>query len=162
MTKIRMMTRRSEQLSITGLLIAIACLAPLVIAASGPTASAENPQDILIVVNNSSKISQLSVAELRDYFLKTRKTWPDGSKVVPINAKEVALRDAFRVRVLSMSAAEEQRYWQNQAIRTGEQTPPEFDNTLKATYRLPGAVSYVFRKNLVQKVVKVVSVVPVK
>jgi len=73
MTKIRMMTRRSEQLSITGLLIAIACLAPLVIAASGPTASAENPQDILIVVNNSSKISQLSVAELRDYFLKTRK-----------------------------------------------------------------------------------------
>ena len=156
------MNRTTKLLTGVALLLGIAFLGALAIPTSSSAAGAEDPKDIMVVVNKASKVSSLSVDELREYFLKTRKTWPDGSKVVPVNAKQPELRNLFRQKVLSMSAADEQRYWQNQMIRGGQDTPPEFDNTLKATFRLASAISYVFRKDLISNVVKVVAVIPTK
>jgi hypothetical protein len=161
-TYIQMMTGTTKLFTVVAFLLGVALLGTLALPTSGSAAGAENPKDLLIVVNTASKVTNLSVDQLREYFLKTRKTWPDGSKVVPVNTREPELRNVFRQKVLSMSASEEQRYWQDQMIRTGEQMPPEFDNALKATFRLSGAVSYVFRKDLLKNVVKVVAVIPAK
>lgn len=157
---IQMINRTTKPPKVVALLLSIAFLGTLALPTSSAATGAENPKDIIIVVNRASKVSSLSVDEIREYFLRIRRTWPDGKKVVPVNAKQPALRNLFRQKVLSMSGADEQRYWQDQMIRGGSDTPPEFDNTLKATFSLPGAISYVFRKDLIENVVKVVAVIP--
>jgi len=129
---------------------------PTSISASGSA----NPDDLLIVANNSVSTDHVSVTQVRDYFLKKRSTWPGGDKAIPVNAKDKALREAFRKRVLLMSADEEQRYWQNQMVRSAAKAPPEFSNPLKAVFKLKGGLSYVFRKDFPGKIVKIVLEIP--
>ena len=135
---------------------AIITTVPTSISASGSA----NPYDLLIVANRSSKTDSLTVVRVRDYFLKKRYSYSGGEKVVPINAKEKTLRNAFRKRVLEMSAEEEQRYWQYRMVRSAVDAPPEFGNTLKAAFKLKGGLSYVFRKDYRENVVKIVLEIP--
>lgn len=124
-------------------------------------ASAENPEDILIVVNGSIKNEQVTKDNLRDIFLKKRGNWSSGIRAVPVYSKNIALHSDFRERLLNMSSSEEARYWQQLKIRTGESKPVSFDNTLKAVFRLRGAVSYIYRSQYQKGATNVVFVLPV-
>lgn len=143
---------------ILGVIVSAACILaiPTSISASGST----NPYDLLIVVNKSVETDHLTIYQVRDYFLKKRSGWPEGSKAIPVNAKDKTLREAFRQRVLLMSTVEEQRYWQNQLVRSAKKAPPEFSNTLKAVFKLRGSLGYVFRKDYLKNVVNVVLEIP--
>jgi hypothetical protein len=123
------------------------------------TAHADNPNDILVVANNSVPISSISTAELKSIFLKKKGRWKNGSKAFPIHAKEgTTLRKAFGQRLLNMELSRELSYWQEQKIRKGIMPPATFSNLLKAVYKVKGSVSYVFRSNYKAGVVKILAV----
>ncbi len=139
--------------------IFIVSLALIVLGAPGHT-SADEPDDILIIVNKSIRVERLSEIEIKLIFLK-KKTHLNGKKINAFNAKENSeLRAAFQQRVIKMNAEEEGNYWQDQKVRTGLRAPPEFGDTRKAVFHVANSLSYVFRKQHVEGVYKVVAVIP--
>ena len=122
--------------------------------------AADNPRDILIVVNTSVNISSVNLTVIKDLFLKIRIAWNNGKKVVPINPNNDQLRNDFRKRVLNMDDAAERRYWEDLKVKYGQSEPPVFSNNLKAVFKLPGSVSYVYRKDYRSNVAKIIFVVP--
>jgi len=144
----------------TRVLLAIALLLTTVLAAPSP-ASSDDPEDILVIVNNAVGAKKAKVDEIREIFLKKRTNWPGGGTAVPVNAGEgTALRKEFRRRVLSMNAREEQDYWNDKKIKTGVSCPVEFGNTLKAVFKLRNSVSYVYRSQYREGVARVLMVLP--
>ncbi len=124
-------------------------------------AAAQSPDDILVVVNSASNADSVGAAELRDVFLKKRSRWRAGGQATPIHASEnSSLRHDFRQRLLEMTSAEEEKYWSDRRIRNGTQPPVEFSNTLRAVFKLDGAVSYVYRSDYKEGIAKVVLVIP--
>jgi ABC-type phosphate transport system substrate-binding protein len=124
-------------------------------------AAAESPDDILIVVNKSVTAGSTTVAELRNIFLKKKTSWRTGDQVVPVHATSGSkLRSAFQKRLLGMSATEEREYWKNAKIKHALMEPATFNDTLKAVFKLRGAVSYVFRSQYKEGVAKILLVLP--
>ena len=122
--------------------------------------AAENPNDILIVVNNKVAVSAVSIGEVRDIFLKNKTHWSASQKALPINSKDSALRDDFRSRVLKMNSAAEERHWRDAKVRDNKTEPASFGDSLKAVFKLPGAIGYVYRKDYNSSAAKVVLVIP--
>ena len=127
--------------------------------AAGPATG--GPEDLIIVVNKANKRNSITLAELREYFLRKRHTWGPGQKSVPIHAKSTTrVREAFNRKVLNMSVNEELQYWQNRKIKFGDSSIVEFGNNLKAVFKIKGSISYVFRSDYKEGVVKVLLVIP--
>ena len=124
-------------------------------------ALAQSPDDILIIANRDVGDNAISVEVLASLFSKERLTWSNGVKVVPIHAKDPVLKTQFLQSVLGLSLAEDQRYWKEQRIKKGVSPPPEFSNTLKAVFKLKGAVSYLYRAQYRDNVSKILLVLPV-
>jgi ABC-type phosphate transport system substrate-binding protein len=123
--------------------------------------SAESPKDILIVANSAAGVNKVSLADVRDMFLKKRTSWPGGAKVVPVNINDGnGLRNDFRAKVLGMTSAQEKAYWQERKIKAGESTPSEFGDTLRAVFKLRGAIGYVYRSQFKEGTAKVLLVIP--
>jgi hypothetical protein len=122
----------------------------------------ENPNDILIIANMGVKISGITVEELKEIYLKKRANWTmAGDKAIPIHvADNAALREEFRARVLKMNSTEEESYWRGRKVKAGESEPPVLGNVLKAVFKLRGSVSYIYRSQYRQGVVKVILVLP--
>ncbi|MCP4676269.1 MAG: hypothetical protein GY854_12315 [Deltaproteobacteria bacterium] len=140
-------------------------LLPVLVAAMlmtfAETASAESPNDILIVVNNAVPQSDITIGELKNLFLKEKTNWSSGKKALPVHAPAgSSLRKDFVSRVLGMNPSGEKIYWQERKIKTGKVQPVEFSNTLKAVFKLRGSVSYVYRSQYKKGVAKVVLVLP--
>ncbi len=120
----------------------------------------EHENDILVVANKGVRVNEISVADARAFFLKQRTSWKGGTKVIVVNApSDTELRRNFRKKILGMDDAHEESYWQDEGIRKGLSKPPEFGNTLKAVFKLKGAVSYVYRKDFKEGVAKVLLVI---
>ena len=131
----------------------------LVLFSVSPNAFAESPNDndIVVFVNKGASVKTVTVAELRQLFLKQKTSWTSGGSVVCINApRGTALRDQFRKQVLAMSAAEESTHWETARIRSQVSPPAEMLNTPKAVFRIKNALSYAFRKDVPKDVVKIV------
>ncbi len=141
---------RKKAISIV--LLAISAWLPL-------RASADNPNDILIIAHRSVSQKSVTEAELREIFLKKRNNWSSGGRAIPIQAPEdTTIRRVFRKRILGMTATEETQYWQDRKIKAGISKPAEFTQTLKAVYKLKGSVGYVYRSQYREGVVKVLMV----
>lgn len=135
----------------------------LVVHAPPGTASAEHPEDILIVANKSVSVNSITMNEAKNLFLHKRTHWSDGAKVLPINAPQKSdIRAEFDTQVLAMSLEDELVYWYKKRIQTGSSAPPEFTNPLKAVFRLKGSVSYVYRSQYREGVAKILLVLPAK
>ena len=118
------------------------------------------PDDILIIANTKVPVSEVSAGELKTVFMKRRQTWRDGSKAIPIHAKDKQLRNAFLEKVLGMTEQQEALFWQNQKIKFGTSEPAKFANTQRATFAVKGSVSYVWRRDHKEGVNKVILVIP--
>jgi ABC-type phosphate transport system substrate-binding protein len=126
-------------------------------------AQADDPNDILIIVNKRIDVKDFDLEITRQIFLKVRKRWNDGQKMVPVHAKEgTSLRKTFLSRIMKMSPAVETAYWRDKKIKVGVSKPPEFSNVQKAVFSLRGSISYVYRSQYIEGVVKTVLVVPAK
>ena len=122
---------------------------------------AEKSDDILIIVNKSNREHNLSIDDVKMYFLKKRTTWKKGGKVVPIHAKSGSkLKNEFINRVLNMNQDKEKTYWRNLKIQVGVSKPLELSNIQKAVFNLKGAIGYVYRSQYLDRVSTIALVVP--
>jgi len=125
-----------------------------------PSVFAESPNDILVIANAALTAKSVSESEIRDVFLCKKESWSTGLRAIPIHAKDAALRNEFRQRLLHMDHSEETRFWQQYQIKTGKSQPGSFGDTLKAVYKIRGGVSYIYRSQYRQGIVKVLLVLP--
>ena len=139
-----------------GLTLVVLCLVMLLGVRVDP-ARAQKPTDLLIIANRSVRVGSVSRGELRRIFLKQRGSWKSGQNAVPVNARTGPAREAFRRKVLRMDAATESKYWQDEKIKKGTAAPPEFNNPVKAVFKIKGAVGYVLRKKLPPGLVNVIA-----
>ena len=124
-------------------------------------ASADDPNDIIVIANSSVKANSITKDELRDIFLKKRTSWSNSGNVKPINASDGSpLRARFCEAVLQMTPEEEKRYFQEEKIKNGVTEPNSFSNTQKAVFKLRGSISYVFRSEFKEGVAKKLLVIP--
>jgi len=124
-------------------------------------AQAESPNDILVIANQTCPDDTITIDRAKAIFMKRRTIWSNNQKLIALNAKEgTALRDAFRTAAIKMNAIQEKTHWQNQKVRHGITPPPEFTKLQKAVFKIKGAVSYVFRKDFIKGVSKVLLVIP--
>jgi len=103
---------------------------------------------IVVVVNNSNPIENLSVADLRKIFLSDRSRWDTGKAVAPvIVAAGSPERSAFLKIVCSMSDAEFNKYFVQAAFTGKDVTPPKEVSSSRdvktAVAASPGAIGFV-------------------
>jgi ABC-type phosphate transport system substrate-binding protein len=123
--------------------------------------SAESSEDIIVFVNRASPVDNLTMAEVKQIFLKEKTKWPTGASIICINPPKTSLvRYQFRKSILQMTEEKEDAYWQDKKIRNNLSTPVIFLNTARAVFHLPKGISYAFRKDIPLTVIKVVLVIP--
>jgi len=134
------------------LLIAVAVLS------ANSVARAERPDDLLIIANNQVSVKSITTAELKRIYFK-QVSQVGGSKVTPIHArKNSPLRAAFLQKVLGMSAAQEQSFWENEKIKSGAVEPSALDNTVRGVFSLKGSIGYCFRSDFKANTAKILLV----
>jgi hypothetical protein len=111
------------------------------------TAASVNAEEhTLAVITHPSRPIALTTNDLRRFFLKQRRFWPDGSPVIPINRSAATpTRTAFDQRVFGAEISSLAAYW-NQRYFEGLFPPLTLDSD-EAVQRYvaarPNAVGYV-------------------
>ena len=128
--------------------------------AGEPSSRAEekaSAEALVVFVNKEVGADALTVEEIRQIFLRQRTTWAGGQRIACIDTRPGApAREAFRTRVLKMTADEEKRYWQEQHIKGEATEPPTFSDTVRAVFMLKGGIGYSLRKDIKGSAVKIV------
>jgi len=105
-------------------------------------------QDVLIVVNKDSVITQITSAQLRDIFTGTRSRFGSGSRVVPVLLKGGPVHEVFLHHYVGDNPDEFRARWRK-AVFTGQGSmPKEFASEaalLEYVAATPGAIGYVSR-----------------
>ncbi len=141
--------------------LAVASLIVLFLFPASNSEAQNNADDIIVIANNRVPIDAISIGELKALYMKRRTKWNDGTRAVPIHAKEgTLLRQVFLEKVIGMTLEKELLFWQNQKIKKGIGGPPEFSNTQKATFSIRGSISYVKRSDHREGVTKTLLVIP--
>lgn len=131
------------------------CICVIGMLSPAATAAKDVSEPILIVANKSVSANKASLDEIKAIFLKKKFTWKTGGKAIAITPSSPALRAAFAHKVLGMNPTQEKAYWQDFKIKKGTTAPPEFGNNLKAVYKIKGSVSYIFKSQYKEGVVKI-------
>jgi ABC-type phosphate transport system substrate-binding protein len=104
-------------------------------------------ENLAILVNADNPTSQLSDDELRAYFLKKRKVWPNGAGVRFIDREPNSLlRKTFLKTVLHQTPEEVDMYWIGQKLYSGDSAPlQEGSETMIVQFvaSFKGALAYV-------------------
>lgn len=132
--------------------VAIAAAAAI-IGLSRATAGSPIPSPDVVVVVNAQNPARLTLADLEAIFLMERRTWGDGTPIVPFSYPASApLRLLFDRAVLHFSADQAARYWLDQRIRTGLRPPRQVPSpplAARLVVRLKGAVAFIPEGDLV-------------
>jgi ABC-type phosphate transport system substrate-binding protein len=143
--------------------IAISCLLILAaVAGSHLPAAADDP--LVIIVNSSNTVSNMSVADLQKIFLGEKNRWPDGKHILVLMAAPgSAERAAVLKKVYKMGESDYVKYF-IQASFTGDVSAPPKDVSSAAQMKQlisenPGAVGYI-RQADADATVKVVTTLP--
>jgi len=105
-------------------------------------------QDVMIVVNSSVPVSQITETQLRDIFTGVRTRFDNGTRAVPVMLKGGPVHEVFLHRHVGDTPDEFRVRWRK-AVFTGQGSMPkecrseaELLNYVEAT---PGAIGYVSR-----------------
>jgi hypothetical protein len=136
-----MRRRALPLLALVGLVTAaLAALAPRPLRAGNDIALA-------VIVSPASKLSNISVADLRRVFQSERLTDPDGVKLIPLNHPPKTVdRVGFDQVMLGMDPEAVGRFWIDRKIRGGSGPPRTVESlaTLRRVVeKLPGAIGYI-------------------
>lgn len=103
--------------------------------------------DIVFIMNENSPVSKLTVTELKDYYFKRRRQWPDGVSVRFIDRGSGSeIRKMFLSSILNTSSEDLDLFWIGQKLYSGDNAPlqqPSESLTLQLVSTLKGAISYV-------------------
>lgn len=91
-------------------------------------------------------MSGLSSAEVRDYFLKRKTQWPDGTPIRFIDWEEGSpIRGVFLEQVIKKSPRELELYWIGEKLYRGNSAPIKVDSpemVITFVSKLAGAIGY--------------------
>lgn len=129
-------------------LLAIATVTLLGLVALAPEpVRASNEVSLAVIVSPKSKLTQISVADLRRTFQSERVTDPDGNRIIALNHPPKTVdRMGFDQVVLGMDAEGVGRFWIDRKIRGGSGPPRTVESlaTLRRVVeKLPGAIGYI-------------------
>jgi hypothetical protein len=128
---------------------------------SGPARASD--QALMVVVNSKAGVKSLSRNELESIFVLSRRTWPNGMRIVVLNLENNSPeRTTFDRVVLGMSPAEVARFWIDRRMRGGGEAPTRVPNTalvMKVIPALAGSIGYVPEVPLVPGMTKVARIV---
>lgn len=79
---------------------------------------------LVVIVHRDNPVSNLSSAELRNFFTRRERRWPAGGTVLPVNWKALSgPRRRFDKRILQMTPEQAATFWIDARIRGGERPP---------------------------------------
>jgi ABC-type phosphate transport system substrate-binding protein len=111
-----------------------------------PVLAAGDP--IVVIVNNSNPVDNLSMGELKKLFLSDRSRWDTGKAVAPVMLSAGAPeRTSFLKAVCGMSDADLNKYFMQAAFTGKSATPPKEVSSASAVKSFvagsPGAIGFV-------------------
>lgn len=87
-------------------------LPALLIAGAVPAVEPEPRGAIAVVVGIDSAVKDVTLDTLRELYLRRRRVWPDGSRVIAVNLPpDTAVREAFSRQVLGRPPRDLASYW---------------------------------------------------
>jgi ABC-type phosphate transport system substrate-binding protein len=118
---------------------------------------------LVFIVNAENPATSISASEIRDYFFKRKRSWPDGTGVRFIDrAVGSAIRQEFLKTVLQKKSDEVDMFWIGQKLYSGESAPMQESSdsmTIRFVESFKGAIGYVSAStDLTDRKVKVVKV----
>lgn len=103
--------------------------------------------EIKFIVNDKTAVSRLTASELRDYYYKRKRQWPDGTAVRFIDRGAGSdIRKSFLANYLKISSEDLDLYWIGQKLYTGDNAPLQQTSeslTFQLVSSLKGSISYV-------------------
>ena len=120
-------------------------------------------EPIAVVVGAESGVSEVTLDTLRELYLRRRRVWPDGSRVIPVNLPvDSETRQSFSKRVLGRLPQDLSGYW-NRLYFDGIQ-PPVVLRTPEAVCAYlavePKAIGYMRREAVDRNTCRVLLVLP--
>ncbi len=108
--------------------------------------AAAKAADIVVIVNQTVKVSKLTATEVRQIFTARQQYWSDGSKIsVFVLDANSPVHQAFCREQLKMFPYQIERLW-NQITFSGQGDPPTKLNSqselIEAVLSTPGAIGY--------------------
>ena len=115
---------------------------------SSPQSWALDGGPIVVIVNQANPVQNVSMAELRKFFLSDRNRWDTGKNIAPvIAAPGAAERTAFLKIVCGMRDAEFSKYFLQAAFTGKDVTPPREvvsgRDVKSAVAGSPGAIGFI-------------------
>src|SRR5438270_6335020 len=109
--------------------------------------------DIAVVVQSETPVSDLSLAEVRKVFLGERQYWNAKMPVVLVIRAPVARERDVVLRVIyQMSEAQFKQYWVAKIFRAEAASPPKIvysnDMQLELVSGIPGAIAFMDARNI--------------
>lgn len=87
------------------------------------TLAADLP-DLVFIVNADNPVMEVSTPDIRDYYFKRKRQWPDGESVRFIDRNlEVPLRDTFVKNILKKTNSDVELFWIGQKLYSGDSAP---------------------------------------
>jgi ABC-type phosphate transport system substrate-binding protein len=103
--------------------------------------------DVAVVVNANSRLTNLSLVDLRKIFAGEKRTWPGGVPIKLIIRAPGSHERVVLLKLLGMSESEYKQYWSAQMFRGEAEaepfTAPSFGMMLEATKVFPGSITLV-------------------
>ena len=118
---------------------------------------------IAVVVGAESAIAEVTLDTLRELYLRRRRVWPDGSRVIPVNLPaDTETRKSFSKRVLGRLPQDLSGYW-NRLYFDGI-TPPVVLRTPEAVCAYLAveskAIGYVRRDEVDRNACRIILMLP--
>jgi hypothetical protein len=109
--------------------------------------SAAQAEDVAVVVNANSRLTNISLVDLRKIFAGEKRTWPGGVPIKLIIRASGRHERFVLLRLLGMTENEYKQYWSAQTFRgEAESEPfaaPSLGMTLEAIRIFPGAITLI-------------------
>lgn len=109
--------------------------------------SLASAQGIRLITNEANPYSSLTRSQVRDYFLKKNKQWPNGVGVRFFDRNDDSEeRKIFLREILRKTQREVETFWIGQKLYTGHSAPTQVssDSMMSSMVsRFPGALGYV-------------------
>lgn len=128
-----------------------------------PAVDRAHADSIAVVVGASSDITDVTLDTLRELYLRRRRVWPDGNRVIPVNLPaDTDTRRRFSKRVLGRLPQDLSAYW-DRLYFDGIQ-PPLVLRTSEAVCAYlatePKAIGYVPSQEVDERGCRVIVVLP--
>jgi hypothetical protein len=124
----------------------ILCSCLLIVASLLLAAETMAAASVQVVANPSVHSSSVSAEDLKNVFLGTKKSLPDGSTVEPVLAESGAAHEAFLKDVLGKSDQALRNYFKTLVFTGKGSMPKSFASDadiVKYVAKIPGAIGYV-------------------